>query len=177
MQNSIYLGLFRFLFRVSQKALLPLLTQTSRSGYWRVINKRLPSTLVTHWSCLIFQYLTTVAFSAKTRPLVKALVDMLLVITKGYGVRAATIEGQNSWWKRFWTSAALCVSVMWQMAKKKTGDKITSDRRSKRAWSKRVLCIPYILGGGPNECWLHTCHACVITTWRLGLRAIRGARN
>ena len=22
-----------------------------------------------------------------------------------------------------------------------------------------------------NKCWLHTCDACVITTWRLGLRA------
>ena len=38
-----------------------------------------------------------VAFSAKARPLVKALVDILLVITEGYGVRATTIEGQNSW--------------------------------------------------------------------------------
>ena len=42
------------------------------------------------------------------------------------------------------------------------------------AWSKCVLCI---LGGNPNECWLHTCDACVITTWRLGLRATKGARN
>ena len=33
-----------------------------------------------------------------------------------------------------------------------------------------VLCIPFILSGGPNECWLHTCDACVITTWKLGLR-------
>ena len=43
-----------------------------------------------------------------------------------------------------------------------------------RAWSKCVLCI---LGGSPNECWLHTCDACVITTWRLGSRATRRARN
>ena len=33
-----------------------------------------------------------------------------------------------------------------------------------RAWSKCVLCI---LGGSPNECWLHTCDACVITTWHM----------
>ena len=52
-----------------------------------------------------------------------------------------------------------------------TRDKITRDRRSKRAWSNCVFCIPFILGGSPNECWLHTCDACVITTWRLGLRA------
>ena len=32
-----------------------------------------------------------------------------------------------------------------------TRDQITSDSRSKRAWSKCVLCIPFILGGSPNE--------------------------
>ena len=37
--------------------------------------------------------------------------------------------------------------------------------------SKCVLCIPNILSGSPSECWLHTCDACVITTWRLELRA------
>ena len=47
-------------------------------------------------------------------------------------------------------------------------DQITSDRRSKREWSNHVLCIPFmILSGSPNECWLHTCDACIITTWRL----------
>ena len=52
-------------------------------------------------------------------------------------------------------------------------DQITSDRESKCLWSKCVLCIPYILSGNPNECWIHTCtcDTCVITTWRLGLRA------
>ena len=52
-----------------------------------------------------------------------------------------------------------------------TRDQITSDRRSKRAWSNCVMCIPFILGGSPNECWLHTSDPCVITTWTLGLRA------
>ena len=33
------------------------------------------------------------------------------------------------------------------------------------------MCIPYILSGSPNQSWLHTCDACVITTWRLGLLA------
>ena len=28
-----------------------------------------------------------------------------------------------------------------------------------------------------NECWLHTCYACVITAWRLGLWAPFVARN
>ena len=58
-----------------------------------------------------------------------------------------------------------------------TRDQITSERRSKCAWSKCVLCIPFILSGSPNECGLHTCDACVITTWRLGLRAPLVARN
>ena len=52
-----------------------------------------------------------------------------------------------------------------------TRGQITSDRRSKRECANRILCIPFILSGGANECWLHTCDACVITTWRLGLRA------
>ena len=60
------------------------------------------------------------------------------------------------------SSAVLCVVVKIYM--------ITSDIRSKRTCSKCVLCIPYILCGSPNE-WLHTCDACVITTWRLELQA------
>ena len=58
-----------------------------------------------------------------------------------------------------------------------TRDQITSDRRFKHASSNSVMCIPFILSGSPNECWLHTCDACVITTWRLVLRAPLVARN
>ena len=39
------------------------------------------------------------------------------------------------------------------------------------------MCIPFILSGIPNKCWLHTCDACIITTWRLGLRAPLVTRN
>ena len=51
-----------------------------------------------------------------------------------------------------------------------TCDQITMecDRKSKRAWWYCLLCIPFILSGGANEGWLHTCDACVISTWRLG---------
>ena len=52
-----------------------------------------------------------------------------------------------------------------------TRNQITSDGRSKCVWSNCILCIPFILSGSPNECWLHTCDACVIATWRLGLWA------
>ena len=58
-----------------------------------------------------------------------------------------------------------------------TSDQITRGRSSKRAWSSCVWCIPLILSGSPNECWPHTCDACVITTWRLGLRVPLVARN
>ena len=56
-------------------------------------------------------------------------------------------------------------------------DQITSDRRSKCAWSHCILCIPFILCGIRNKCWLHTCNACVKTTWRLWLRAPLVARK
>ena len=52
---------------------------------------------------------------------------------------------------------------------KKVRDQITSNRRLQRESSNCVLCIPYILTGSPNRCWLHTCNACIITTWKLVL--------
>ena len=52
-----------------------------------------------------------------------------------------------------------------------TCDHITRCRRSKPAWSNCILCIPFILNGSPNKCCPHTCNACIITTWRLGLPA------
>ena len=57
-----------------------------------------------------------------------------------------------------------------------TRDQITSHRGSKRARLNCVLCIPFIVSGKPNERWLHTCDACVITTWTLGLLASLVAR-
>ena len=48
----------------------------------------------------------------------------------------------------------------------------TRDQITKCSRSNCVLCIPLILSGSPNECWVRTCDACVITTWRLGLQAL-----
>ena len=45
-----------------------------------------------------------------------------------------------------------------------------SDRRSKRAWPSSYA-LHSLLSGSPNKCWLHTCHICVIATWRLGVWA------
>ena len=39
------------------------------------------------------------------------------------------------------------------------------------------MYIPFILSGSPNECLLLTCDACVITNWRLVLRAPLVART
>ena len=50
-------------------------------------------------------------------------------------------------------------------------DQITNNRRSKCVWSNCVQCIQLILSGSPHECWLHTCNACVLTAWQLGLWA------
>ena len=62
-------------------------------------------------------------------------------------------------------------------SKHATHDQITRGRRSKRAWSNCVLCIPVILSGSPNKSWLHTWDALLITTWRLGLQAPFVASN
>ena len=58
-----------------------------------------------------------------------------------------------------------------------TRDQITSDRKSNSMWSNCILCIPFILSGSLNECWLHTSDASVITTWRFGLWAPVVPRN
>ena len=49
---------------------------------------------------------------------------------------------------------------------------ITRGKRSKRTRSNCILCLLFILSGSPNECWLRTCDACILTTWRLGLRPL-----
>ena len=82
--------------------------------------------------------------------------------------------------KCFCSIAVLCVSFMWQIVKT-THDQIASDGRSKCAWSDyewwevqtrmNKLCFVYS-SGSPNECWLRTCHACIITAWRLGSRLL-----
>ena len=82
-------------------------------------------------------------------------------------MRATTIEGQN----------AFALRKFHVTDSQNMRDQITNDRRSKGALSNCVLCIPFILRGSPNECCLHTCDACVITTGRLGLWAPLVARN
>ena len=65
---------------------------------------------------------------------------------------------------------------MWQMVKTHV-----IRLRGVEGWNTRnqiaFFCLPFILSGSPNECWIHTCDACIITTWRLGLQVPRGTCN
>ena len=55
---------------------------------------------------------------------------LILVITKGYGVRASTIKGQNAF-------APRCALRKFHVTDgQNTRDKITSDRRSRRAYAR-----------------------------------------
>ena len=96
---------------------------------------------------------------------------IILLITKGCGVWATTIEGQNAF------ALSLCFGKFHMTDNQNTRDPITSDRKSNSMWSNCILCIPFILSGSLNECWLHTSDASVITTWRFGLRAPVVPRN
>ena len=95
-----------------------------------------------------------------------------LAITKGL---IQSVDDNDWRSKCFCSSAVLCVSFMWQV--KNANDQISSDRRSKRSLSNCILCLPYILSGGPNESWLHTSDTCTTTTWKWGLRAPFVTRN
>ena len=91
--------------------------------------------------------------------------DFILKITKAYEVRATTMKNYNAF------TPTLCFAQDSRDRWSEHAWSYSSDRRSKRQWSNCFMSIPFILSGSPNECWLHTCDACAITTWRLGLRA------
>ena len=84
----------------------------------------------------------------------------------------------NDWsFKRFNFALHGCVlSKFFVIDGQNTHDQIMRGR-SKRTWSSCVLCVPFILSGSPNECWLNTCDACVIKTWTLGFWAPFVARK
>ena len=87
-----------------------------------------------------------------------------LVITKGYRVRATTVKTlllQRCALRKFHVTNGqnLC-------------EQVTSDRRS-----KFHSFLVEVQTNALNECWLHMCDACVITTWRLGLQAPLVTRN
>ena len=95
-----------------------------------------------------------------------------LVLIRGYRVWATMIEGQNAW-------APLLSFALSSSDSQNTCDQITSDRRSKRVIKLRSV-HSFILRRSSNTCRLyrvHTCDACIITTWRLGLWVTRGAHN
>ena len=77
------------------------------------------------------------------------ILPIQLAITKGCGVQATTIEGQN----------AFAPTLFFAQVSRNRWWSNYEGRRSKGAWSNCFLCIPFILNGSPNECWLHTMHA------------------
>ena len=101
--------------------------------------------------------------------------SLKLVTTKGYGVQV-TMIGRSNAVKHFCFNAVR-LGTFHLTDDQNTHDQIMQGRKSKHAQSNCVLCIPFILSGSPNECCLHRCDVCIITTWRLGLWAPLVARN
>ena len=77
--------------------------------------------------------------------------NLKLVITKVDGVRATKIESQNA------LLHCYALPKFYVTDSQNTRDLITSDRRSKRAWSNCVLGIPFILSGSPNDATYMQC--------------------
>ena len=71
--------------------------------------------------------------------------NLKLVITKVYGVRATTIESQNA------LLHCYALGKSYVTDSQNMRDPITRDRRSKCAWSNGVICILFILSGSPND--------------------------
>ena len=91
--------------------------------------------------------------------------------TKGYGVRATTMEDENAFTRMLCFAQDRCSKHAWSDFK-------WPERRSRCEWSNCFLWIPFILiSGSPNECRLHTCDACIIITWRWKLQATLVPRN
>ena len=89
------------------------------------------------------------------------IIIIIIITSNNQRLRSAGDNDQRS--KCFCFRAVLCVSFTQQMVKTRVIRLWVVEGPN---WSNCVLCIPYILSGSPNECWLHTCDACVITTWR-----------
>ena len=78
--------------------------------------------------------------------------------------------GDNDQGSKHFFSSVLCASFMWQMVE--TCMIRLRVIESPKVRDQSALFIPYIVSGNPNECsWLHTCDACILATWILGLRA------
>ena len=56
-------------------------------------------------------------------------------------------------------------------------DQISSDQGANVSDQIAFCAFHSFLVGSPNERWLHTCDACVLTTWRLEMWAPLFAHN
>ena len=93
---------------------------------------------------------------------VKDTLFLELVITRGYEMRETTIEGQNAFAPTL-CFVVLCGSFTSRMVKTRV--------IRLRVFEGQNARDPFhsFFSGSPNESWLHTCNACVITreggTW------------
>ena len=97
------------------------------------------------------------------------LIITVLVITKHYGVQAITIKVQNAFALTF---DVLCVSFTLQMVKTCVIKLQGTEGPNARDQIAFNAFHSFFNSGSPNKCWLHTCEACVIRTWRLGCRLL-----
>ena len=70
-------------------------------------------------------------------------------------------EGQNA----LAPTLVICARFTWLKVKRRVIRSRVIEGRKERNQ------IPFILSWSPNECWFHTCQACVVATWRLGSRS------
>ena len=81
--------------------------------------------------------------------------------------------------KRFCSIAVLCVSFTWQIVKTRVIRLRVIEGPNARDQIAFCAFHSFLVEVQTDAgwCWLHTCDACVITTWRLGLRAPLVARS
>ena len=78
---------------------------------------------------------------------------------------------QESHLLRAWSNWVLCIPFILSGRIVEVQQMPFSSPEPLGSFQDHVIKKRRALGTRKNECWLHTCDACLITTWRLGLRA------
>jgi len=100
----------------------------------------------------------------------RRIVIFLLLITKGYGVRATTIEGQNAF-DAFAPTMCFAYDFRLQMVKQRVIKLRVKEGRNARDQTAFSAFHSLLMAVQTNAGYIHE------TTWRLGLRAPLVARN
>ena len=85
-------------------------------------------------------------------------------------------DANNRRSEHFCSNAVLCAGFTWQIVKTRVIRLRGVEGRNMRDQIAFCTFHSFLVEVQAN-CWQHTCDACVITTWRLGLRAPLVARN